>query len=125
MVGAFTKDLNMALGKCPSGEWTTVSISELCRGDIAKSAVDSLFSPSLTKLTPDFMDRFWDFDKHVLIWSYAFPDGWTRGHSKPTIAKSLLYRFGLVRHRTGSTGKAQRRRQTGSLVSAGARPVSW
>lgn len=60
----------MALGKYPSGEWTTVSISELCRRDIAKSAVDSLFSPSLTKLTPDFMDRFWDFDKHVLIGAY-------------------------------------------------------
>lgn len=65
LVERFKHDLGRALERYPTGKWTTVSVSEICRREVAESAVNMLFGPNLIKLNPDFIDIFWDFDEHV------------------------------------------------------------
>lgn len=65
LVDAFSRNLCHALDRYPVGEWAKVNVEEFCRCQVAESAVKALFGPELMKLSPDFMDRFWDFDSHV------------------------------------------------------------
>lgn len=65
LVDAFSRNLGQALEHYPVGEWAKVNVEEFCRREVAESAVKALFGPELIKLSPDFIDRFWDFDSHV------------------------------------------------------------
>ncbi|KAK7751765.1 hypothetical protein SLS62_006250 [Diatrype stigma] len=65
LVEKFKQNLGRTLQRYPTDKWTTVSIQDICRHEVAESAVNMLFGPNLIKLTPDFIDRFWDFDEHV------------------------------------------------------------
>lgn len=65
LVDAFSRNLGQALERYPPGERVTVSVGEFCRREFAESAVKALFGPGLMELSPDFIDRFWEFDSHV------------------------------------------------------------
>lgn len=65
LVSAFSQDLGQALECYPSGEWVTVDVEEFCRREVTNSAVKALFGPQLIQLSPDFIDRFWEFDSQV------------------------------------------------------------
>lgn len=65
LVEAFSRNLVQALERYPAGEWATVNVEEFCHREVAESAVNALLGPGLIKLSPDFIDRFWDFDSHV------------------------------------------------------------
>lgn len=65
LVDAFSRNLGQALERYPLDEWVTLSVEEFCRREVAESAVKALFGPDLMDLSPDFIERFWDFDSHV------------------------------------------------------------
>ncbi|KAH7318291.1 cytochrome P450 [Stachybotrys elegans] len=65
LVAMFTRNLGQVLQSYPTDQWTTISIQDICRGQIAQAAISALFGPNMVGLSPDFVDRFWDFDKHV------------------------------------------------------------
>ncbi|KAJ4387231.1 hypothetical protein N0V93_007820 [Gnomoniopsis smithogilvyi] len=61
----FARNLNQILSSYPAHEWTAVSIRDFCRSKVVEASVNSLFGPDLTRLTPDLIERFWEFDKNV------------------------------------------------------------
>lgn len=65
LVDAFSRNLGQALERYPPGEWVMVDVEEFCRREVAESAIKALFGPDLIKLSPDFIERFWEFDTHV------------------------------------------------------------
>lgn len=65
LVDAFIRNLGEALEHYPCGEWATVNVGEFCRRHVAAAAVGALFGPALMKLSPDFIDTFWNFDSQV------------------------------------------------------------
>lgn len=65
LVDAFSRSLGQALERYPPGEWVMVDVEEFCRLEVTESAVKALLGPDLMKLSPDFIDRFWEFDNHV------------------------------------------------------------
>lgn len=72
-VDMFRHTFGTALERYSADEWKTISILELCRGEIAGAAISVLFGPDLVKLTPDFIDRFWSFDEHVFSLVLGIP----------------------------------------------------
>lgn len=65
LVDAFSLNLGQALERYTPGKWVAVNVEEFCRREVAESAVKALFGPGLMEISPDFIDRFWDFDSHV------------------------------------------------------------
>lgn len=65
LVDRFRCDLQKAMEKYPTDDWTIVSIQDVCRYEVAQIAAGVLFGPDLIKSTPDFIDRFWAFDEQV------------------------------------------------------------
>ncbi|KAM3426276.1 hypothetical protein NHJ13734_009550 [Beauveria thailandica] len=61
----------------PVGEWTTVSLFEMLKRNMAEAAVISVFGSKLIELNPGFIEAYWDFD-HIagtLVWGLP---KWTR-----------------------------------------------
>lgn len=61
----FDRNLKAVLGSYPAKEWTTISVQEFCRSKVVEVSINALFGPDLIRLTPDLIDRFWEFDKNV------------------------------------------------------------
>ncbi|KAI0110918.1 putative cytochrome P450 [Nemania sp. FL0031] len=72
LISKFRRHFEQTLDHCPT-DWTSVSIQEFCRRQVAGTAVSVLFGPDLIKLTPDFIDRFWNFDQHLFTLVLGFP----------------------------------------------------
>ncbi|ROV86731.1 hypothetical protein VMCG_10908 [Cytospora schulzeri] len=73
LVDVFSRTLGQTLERYPAGEWTTISLRDLCRREVTESSINALFAPDLIRLTPDFVDRFWEFDKHVFMLVLGLP----------------------------------------------------
>ena len=80
LVSTFRQNLDQALDQYSADTWTSVSIRESCQCEVAGAAVGALFGPDLIALTPDFLDRFWAFDKHLFTLILGLPK-WV--NSKP------------------------------------------
>ncbi|KAI1270024.1 putative cytochrome P450 [Xylariaceae sp. FL1019] len=65
LIAIFQQNFEQRLNRYPTGEWTSISIRDFCRHDVAAVAVGALFGPDLIGSTPDFINRFWKFDEHV------------------------------------------------------------
>lgn len=61
----FDRNLNNALSSYSAKEWTAISVMDFCRSKVVETSVNSLFGPDLIRLTPDLVERFWEFDKNV------------------------------------------------------------
>ncbi|KXX82197.1 Cholesterol 7-alpha-monooxygenase [Madurella mycetomatis] len=55
------------------GEWTTVSIIEFCRYQVAECAIAALFGPGILELNPGLIDAFWEFDSNISALTLALP----------------------------------------------------
>ncbi|KAL1860704.1 hypothetical protein Daus18300_009047 [Diaporthe australafricana] len=86
LVKMFSRNLSRALEQYPTGEWTTVSVRKICRHEVTESAISALLGPDLIESSPDFVDRFWEFDKHVFALVLGLPK-WI--NSKPAKAHDL------------------------------------
>ncbi|KAH7322417.1 putative cytochrome P450 [Stachybotrys elegans] len=65
LVNLFSSKMELALERYPIGQWVTVSVQDMCRQELAASAMETLFGPELIGLTPDFVSRFWRFDRNA------------------------------------------------------------
>ncbi|KAI0398722.1 putative cytochrome P450 [Xylaria palmicola] len=72
LVSMFRQNFEQTLDHHPTN-WTSITIREFCRREVAGVAVGVLFGPDLIKLTPDFIDRFWNFDQHLFTLVLGFP----------------------------------------------------
>jgi hypothetical protein len=46
-------------------EWTTLSVVEFCKMKVARCALYALLGPRMFELSPDFVERMWEFDDVV------------------------------------------------------------
>jgi hypothetical protein len=74
IVDEFERQFSRVVEKYPVGEWATLSINELTRGDFTRCAITTLFGPSILALNPDFLDAFWGYDDYVSVLVYGFPE---------------------------------------------------
>ncbi|KAI1169504.1 putative cytochrome P450 [Nemania sp. FL0916] len=72
LISMFRQRFEDVLKKYPT-DWKSVSIRDFCRHEVAGTAVSVLFGPDLINLTPDFIDRFWNFDQHLFTLVLGFP----------------------------------------------------
>ena len=66
-------EFSETLEKYPTDEWTMLSVVDFCKHDATKCAISTLAGPKLLELTPDLLDRFWDFDDVVFSLAMGFP----------------------------------------------------
>ncbi|KAH8890157.1 cytochrome P450 [Thozetella sp. PMI_491] len=64
-------------------EWSTISLVQFLRRDMAEAAIVSLLGPQILALTPNFMDLFWDFDEIAVTLAWGLPrwlrrDAWNK-----------------------------------------------
>ncbi|KAK8093992.1 hypothetical protein PG997_000677 [Apiospora hydei] len=83
LVKRYDDILQQVLNSYPVGEWSTVSVQKLCRDEVTRTLVDTLFGPRLMELSPDFVDRLWAFDEQVFQLVMGLPK-WL--NSKPAKA---------------------------------------
>ncbi|KAH9893770.1 putative cytochrome P450 [Xylariomycetidae sp. FL2044] len=65
LASRFFQDFGRTLERYPSNDWTSISIRDFCRREVAEAAVGVLFGPDLIRETPDFIDRLWNFDQNI------------------------------------------------------------
>ncbi|KAI1370684.1 cytochrome P450 [Hypoxylon crocopeplum] len=73
LVDMFGHNLSQALERFSTSSWTTISVQDLCRHEVAESAISVLFGPDLIGTSPDFIGRFWSFDEHVFMLVLGLP----------------------------------------------------
>jgi hypothetical protein len=73
IVESFCRQFSQALEKFPAGEWTTLSVRDLCRGEVTECAISTLFGPGIFELNPGFVDAFWEFDQNVFAITLGLP----------------------------------------------------
>ena len=71
-----------------AGEWTTVSLIDFCKRQVAERSIEALFGPRLFALNPGLLDAFWDFDSNIFALTLAFPK-WL--HPGPYRAQERYY----------------------------------
>ncbi|KAI1735299.1 cytochrome P450 [Xylaria scruposa] len=59
----FFSIFSMRLDRYQLLEWTTVSIFDLLKTDMAESAIESLFGSKILSLNPDLIKSYWEFDE--------------------------------------------------------------
>jgi hypothetical protein len=74
IVDEFRSQFSQVVERYPVGEWTTLSIDKLTRGDFTRCAITTLFGPKILELNPDFLDAFWGFDSYASVLVYGFPE---------------------------------------------------
>ncbi|KAI0485137.1 cytochrome P450 [Xylariaceae sp. FL0804] len=74
IIDEFTRQFSTAVESCPVGEWTTLSIDKLARGDFTRCAITTLFGPKILELSPDFLDAFWGYDAYASVLVYGLPE---------------------------------------------------
>ncbi|KAI1100576.1 putative cytochrome P450 [Jackrogersella minutella] len=62
IIDAFGEQFSRMNEKFPLGEWTTISVINFCKCEVAECAISTLFGPNVLALNPDFLDAFWEFD---------------------------------------------------------------
>ena len=71
------------------GKWSTVSLTDLCKNEMARCAVTTLVGPRIFELSPDFTDSMWEFDSVIFQLVLGLPpwlnpkplkvrDGWNK-----------------------------------------------
>ncbi|KAK7978072.1 25-hydroxycholesterol 7-alpha-hydroxylase [Apiospora saccharicola] len=65
LITMYSHNLDELLDGYPADEWSTVSIQKLCRYEVTRALINTLFGPRLIELSPDFVDRLWAFDGQV------------------------------------------------------------
>lgn len=55
------------------GEWTTVSLIDFCRRQVAECSIGAVFGPRIFELNPELLDGFWDFDSNIFVLTLAIP----------------------------------------------------
>jgi hypothetical protein len=71
---AYYKRLSLSLDKWYAlGKWTTVSVTEFCRHQVAECAIVALFGPRILELSPELIDAFWEFDSNIFALTVALP----------------------------------------------------
>lgn len=73
IINEFRSQFSVAIERYPIGEWTTLSIDKLTRGDITQCAISTLFGPKILELNPDFLESFWHFDSYVAVMAFGLP----------------------------------------------------
>lgn len=90
---SYYKRLSLSLDeRYTVGEWTTVSVIEFCRYQVAECAIAALFGPRILELSPGLIDAFWEFDSNIFALTVALPR-WLS--PKSYRAKDLYY--GMIR----------------------------
>ncbi|KAI1073514.1 cytochrome P450 [Whalleya microplaca] len=62
IIDAFGEQFSRVIDRFPFGEWTTISVINFCRREVAECAISTLFGPNVLALNPGFIDVFWEFD---------------------------------------------------------------
>ena len=74
MIKYFRYEFSKALDKTPiSDDWKTLSVTALCRHEVAECAISTLLGPNVFALNPGFLDAFWAFDDNVFTLTLGFP----------------------------------------------------
>jgi len=74
IVDEFRRQFSKVVEKYPVGEWTTLSIDKLTRGDFTQCAITTLFGPKILELNPNFLDAFRGFGSYASVLVYGFPE---------------------------------------------------
>ncbi|KAK7998542.1 cytochrome P450 [Apiospora marii] len=83
LIKMYCRNLDELFERYSAGEWSTVSIQKLCRYEVTRALITTLFGPRLIELNPDFVDRLWAFDEQVFQLVMGLPK-WL--NSKPAKA---------------------------------------
>ncbi|KAK8039690.1 cytochrome P450 [Apiospora rasikravindrae] len=83
LIKRYDDNLQRVLSSYPLDEWSSVSVQKLCRDEVTRTLVNTLFGPRLMELNPDFVDRLWAFDEQVFQLVMGLPK-WL--NSKPAKA---------------------------------------
>jgi hypothetical protein len=73
IIDEFRRQFSQVVERYTIGEWTTLSVDKLTRGDFTRCAITTLFGPKILALNPDFLDAFWGFDSYASALVYGFP----------------------------------------------------
>lgn len=57
----------------PRSEWVTVNIMDLCRREVTRCAISTLFGPKVFEASPDLLNAFWELDEHIFMLTLGFP----------------------------------------------------
>ncbi|KAK8134462.1 cytochrome P450 [Apiospora sp. TS-2023a] len=83
LIKMYSHDLDELLDCYPTDEWSTVSIQKLCRQEVTRALITTLFGPRLVELSPEFVDLLRAFDEQVFQLVMGLPK-WL--NAKPTRA---------------------------------------
>ncbi|KAL9087509.1 MAG: hypothetical protein Q9165_006620 [Trypethelium subeluteriae] len=73
VIDVFASQFSKALEKHSIGEWTTMSVTNLCRREVTECAIAALLGSKILELNQGFLDAFWEFDDNVFALTLGFP----------------------------------------------------
>jgi hypothetical protein len=93
MSESYFRFISESFDALPLGEWKTVSVVDVCRGQVAQSAMKALIGPKAFEMFPNFLETFWEFDSIIFKLSWGLPKWLWK--SKPHEVQDRYY--GMIR----------------------------